>query len=156
MAGLDLAVAIFFVGVLTTISVIDVRRRIVPNSIVLPAAAIVLAARTIAHPSLVWLVAGVGACAFLLVAALVNPAGMGMGDVKLALLLGVAVGRTVPVALAVALAAALVPSVVLLVRHGSRGRTLGIPFAPFLALGGVVALLVGSPVLHAYLAAFGG
>jgi leader peptidase (prepilin peptidase)/N-methyltransferase len=113
---------------------------------VLPAAAIILAARTIVHPSVVWLVAGAGAAGFLLAAAIVRPGGMGMGDVKLALLLGVAVGRTVPLALVVALAAAAVPSIALLVRHGARGRTIGIPFAPFLALGGVVALIAGAPL----------
>ncbi len=111
----DLVVAVFFVAVLIVVSVIDVKHRIIPNRIVLPAAAIVLAARTLVHPSVVWLAAGAGAAAFLLVAAIARPGGMGMGDVKLALLLGVAVGRTVPLALIVALLAALVPSVALLV-----------------------------------------
>ena len=147
MSGaVDLVVAVFFVVVLIVVSVIDVKHRIIPNRIVLPAAAIVLAARTLVHPSVVWLVAGAGAATFLLVAAIVRPGGMGMGDVKLALLLGVAVGRTVPLALIVALVAALVPSVALLVRHGARGRTMGIPFAPFLALGGVIALIAGAPL----------
>ena len=147
MSGIvDMLVAIFFVAVLVVISVVDVQRRIIPNRIVLPAAAIVLAARTAAHPSAVWLIAGAGAAAFLLAAALVRPGGMGMGDVKLALLLGVAVGRTVTLALLVALAAAAIPSVVLLVRHGARGRTMGIPFAPFLAVGGIVALIAGAPL----------
>jgi leader peptidase (prepilin peptidase)/N-methyltransferase len=147
MSGVvDILVAIFFVGVLVVVSVVDVRRRIIPNRIVLPAAAIVLAARTVVHPSVVWLAAGAGAAAFLLAAAIARPGGMGMGDVKLALLLGVAVGRTVPIALVVALVAAAVPSVALLVRHGARGRTMGIPFAPFLAVGGVVALIAGAPL----------
>jgi leader peptidase (prepilin peptidase) / N-methyltransferase len=147
MSGaVDALVAVFFVGVLAVVSVIDVRRRIVPNRIVLPAAAIVLAARTLVHPSAVWLVAGTGAAGFLLAAAAVRPGGMGMGDVKLALLLGVAVGRTVPLALVVALVTAALPSMALLVRHGARGRTMGIPFAPFLALGGVVALFAGAPL----------
>jgi len=144
--AVDLVVAVFFVVVLIVVSVIDVKQRIIPNRIVLPAAAIVLAARTLVHPSVVWLVAGAGAAAFLLVAAIARPGGMGMGDVKLALLLGVAVGRTVPLALIVALLAALVPSVALLVRHGARGRTMGLPFAPFLALGGLVALIAGAPL----------
>ena len=147
MTGIvDVLVAVFFVTVLVVVSVVDVRRRIIPNSIVLPAAAIVLAARTLVHPSVVWLVAGAGAAAFLLAAAIARPGGMGMGDVKLALLLGVAVGRTVPLALLVALVAAALPSVAILVRHGARGRTMGIPFAPFLALGGVVALIAGASV----------
>ena len=142
----DALVAVFFVVVLVVVSVVDVRRRIIPNRIVLPAAAIVLAARTIVHPSVVWLVAGAGAAGFLLAAAVARPGGMGMGDVKLGLLLGVAVGRTVPLALVVALVAAALPSVALLVRHGASGRTMGIPFAPFLALGGVVALIAGAPL----------
>ena len=145
-AIVDALVAVFFVGVLVVVSVVDVRRRIIPDNIVLPATAIVLVARTIVHPSVVWLVAGVGASAFLLAAAIVRPGGMGIGDVKLALLLGVTVGRTVPLALGVALMAAALPSVAILVRHGARGRTMGIPFAPFLALGGVVALLAGAPL----------
>ena len=142
-AALDIAVLVFFVGVVVVLSAIDIRRRIVPNRIVLPAAAVVLAGRTIAHPSIVWFAAGVGAALFLLVAAVVRPGGMGMGDVKLALLVGFAVGPAVVAGLMVALVAALVPSLALLVRHGAGGRTLGFPFAPCLALGGLVAAFAG-------------
>jgi leader peptidase (prepilin peptidase)/N-methyltransferase len=145
-AAVDIVVAAFFVAVLVVISIVDVKERIVPNRVVLPAAAIVLAARTLVHPSLVWIAAGAGAAAFLLAAAIARPGGMGMGDVKLALLLGVAVGRSVPIALVVALVAAAVPSIAILARNGSRGRTMAIPFAPFLALGGLVALVVGGPL----------
>jgi len=74
-----------------------------------------------------------------------------MGDVKLALLLGVALGRTVPVALMGGMIAALVPSVILLAKHGSAARKMGIPFGPFLALGGVTALFAGHVLLNAYL-----
>ena len=88
---------------------------------------------------------------FLLVAALVYPAGMGMGDVKLALLLGVMLGRVVPVALMIGMLSALVPAIVLLVQHGQAGRKMGIPFGPFLAFGGVVGLFAGEPLLDAYL-----
>jgi leader peptidase (prepilin peptidase)/N-methyltransferase len=144
--AVDIAVAVFFVGVLAVVAVVDMRRRIVPNRIVLPAAAVVLAARTLVHPSPVWIVAGLGAALFLLAAAVVRPGGMGMGDVKLALLLGVAVGRSVPLALLVALVAAAIPSAAILIRNGARGRTMAIPFAPFLALGGVVALALGAPI----------
>ena len=143
---LDALVAVLFVGVLAVVSVVDLRRRVIPNRIVLPATVVVLAARTALHPSVVWIVAGAGAAAFLLAAAIVRPGGMGMGDVKLALLLGVAVGRWVPIALVVAVAAAAVPSAVLLLRHGSRGRAMTIPFGPFLALGGVVALVARAPL----------
>jgi len=138
----DALVAVFFVAVLVVVSVVDVRRRIIPNRIVLPAAAIVLAARTIVHPSVVWLVAGAGAAAFLLVAAVVRPGGMGMGDVKLALLLGFATGGAVPLALAAGFLAAFLPSLVLLVRNG-RGAS-AIPLAPFLGFGGAVVLLLSA------------
>jgi len=76
---------------------------------------------------------------------------MGMGDVKLALLLGVAVGRSVPVALVAGMLLALVPSAVLFARHGSAARKMAIPFAPFLALGGLVALFAGPAIVHWYL-----
>jgi leader peptidase (prepilin peptidase)/N-methyltransferase len=77
---------------------------------------------------------------------------MGMGDVKLALLLGAMLGRTVPIALMLGMLAALLPSIVLVARHGSKARKMGIPLAPFLALGGVVALFAGHGLLNAYLA----
>ena len=66
-----------------------------------------------------------------------------MGDVKLALLMGAMLGRAVPVALMLGMILALVPSVVLLARHGAAARKMGIPFGPFLALGSVVALFWG-------------
>jgi leader peptidase (prepilin peptidase)/N-methyltransferase len=98
--------------------------------------------------------AGLGAFAFLLVAALAYPAGMGMGDVKLALLMGAMLGRTVPVALMLGMFAALVPGLVLLARHGKEARRMGIPFGPFLALGAVIALFWGDRLLDAYLDTF--
>ena len=66
-----------------------------------------------------------------------------MGDVKLALLMGVALGRTVPVALMLGMVAALVPAAVHVRTPRPQGRKLAIPFAPFLALGGLVALFAG-------------
>ena len=74
-----------------------------------------------------------------------------MGDVKLALLMGAALGRTVPVALMVGMLAAMIPGLVLFARHGSKARKMGIPFGPFLALGSVVALFWGHDILDAYL-----
>jgi leader peptidase (prepilin peptidase)/N-methyltransferase len=137
--------------VLVAISAIDAERYIIPNRNVLPAAAVVLVAQTALNPSVEWLIAGLGAATFFFVAALVYPGGMGMGDVKLALLLGFMLGRTVPIAIFVAMISALVPSVVLLARHGRAARKMKIPFGPFLALGGVVALFVGDAILDAYL-----
>ncbi len=145
------AVAAAFAATLVLLSAIDVELRIVPNRIVVPAALVALAAQTAIDPSVEWLVAGLAAAAFFLVAALARPGGMGMGDVKLALLLGAMLGRGVLAAIAIALAASFVPAVAILLRHGSRGRKMGIPFAPFLALGGAVALFAGRRIVDAYL-----
>jgi leader peptidase (prepilin peptidase)/N-methyltransferase len=133
------------------VSATDFERRVIPNRIVLPSAAFVLAANTLVHPSVEWIAAGLGAAGFLLLAALAYPAGMGMGDVKLALLMGVGLGRTVPVALMIGMLSALVPAIVLLARHGSAARKMAIPFGPFLAFGGVVTLFAGDALLNAYL-----
>jgi leader peptidase (prepilin peptidase) / N-methyltransferase len=145
------AVGAFFCAALVAVSATDVERFVIPNKVVLPAAAVVLAAQTLLHPSVEWTVGAFGASGFLFLAALAYPAGMGMGDVKLALLLGAMLGRTVPVALMIGMIAALVPSIVLLVRHGSAARRMRIPFGPFLALGGVIALFAGNVLLDAYL-----
>lgn len=136
---------------LVVVTATDLERRIIPNRVVLPAAAAVLALQTVSHPSPEWAIGAAGAAAFLLLAALAYPGGMGMGDVKLALLIGALLGRTTPVGIMLGLLLALIPSVVLLARHGTRARKLGIPFAPFLAAGAVVALFAGEPILHAYL-----
>ena len=148
----DAALASFFCAALVAVSATDLEHRIVPNRVVVPAAAVVLLAQTALHPSVEWVLAGLGASVFLFAAALAYPGGMGMGDVKLALLLGAMLGRTVPIGMMLGMVAALVPSVVLAVRHGARARKMGIPLAPFLALGGVVALFFGHGLLDAYLA----
>jgi leader peptidase (prepilin peptidase)/N-methyltransferase len=150
----DSLVAALFCAALVAVSATDFEHRIVPNRVVLPAAALVLAAQTALHPSPEWALGALGASGFLLLAALAYPAGMGMGDVKLALLLGAMLGRSVTVALMVAMISALLPSVVLLARHGSAARKMAIPFAPFLALGGVGALFAGERLLDAYLTLF--
>ena len=147
----EAAVSAFFCAVLVAVSAIDLEHRIIPNRIVLPATVVVLAANTLRDPSVEWIAAGVGAFLFLFVAALIYPAGMGMGDVKFALLMGVALGRTVPVALMAGMIAAMIPGLVLFARHGSKARKMGIPFGPFLALGSVVALFWGHAILDAYL-----
>lgn len=147
----EAAVAAFFCAVLVSVSAIDIEHRIIPNRIVLPATFVVLAANTARDLSPEWIIAGLAASGFLLAAALVYPAGMGMGDVKLALLMGVALGKTVPVALIVGMLAAMIPGIVLFARHGKKARKMGIPFGPFLALGSVVALFWGHGILDAYL-----
>lgn len=143
-----------FCAVVVVLSAIDLEHRIVPNRIVLPAFAIVLVAHTAIDPSLEWTLAALGASAFLFLFVLAYPAGLGMGDVKLALLLGAMLGTAVGPALMIGFFAALVPSLVLFVRHGARARKMGLPLVPFLALGSVVALFFGDPLLGGYVGLF--
>lgn len=138
-------------AVLAAVTGTDLERRIVPNRIVVPATALALLAQTLRDPGLEWLLACLAAGGLLFLAALAYPAGMGMGDVKLAAFLGAWLGWDVFAALFVGILAALVPAVVILIRHGRAGRKMGIPFAPFLALGGVVAFFAGGPLLDWYL-----
>jgi leader peptidase (prepilin peptidase)/N-methyltransferase len=147
----EAAIAAFFCAVLVAVSAIDLEHRIIPNRIVLPATVVVLVANTARDLSPEWAIAALAGSGFLLAAALVYPAGMGMGDVKLALLMGAALGRTVPAALMVGMLAAMVPSLVLFAKHGSKARKMGIPFGPFLAIGSVVALFWGHDLIDAYL-----
>jgi leader peptidase (prepilin peptidase)/N-methyltransferase len=150
----EAALAAGFCAVLVTLSAIDIQQRIVPNRIVLPAAVVALVAQTAIDPSPEWLLAALGAAGFLFVVVLAYPKGLGMGDVKLALLLGAVLGFSVSVALMLGLFAALVPAAVLVSRHGAAARKMGVPLVPFLALGSVVTLFFGEWMLDAYLGLF--
>jgi leader peptidase (prepilin peptidase)/N-methyltransferase len=134
----------FFAAVLLTLSVIDIRTRRLPNRIVLPAAAVVLVAQIAISPGRAteWIAGALGAFAFLLAAALINPAGLGMGDVKLSLLLGAALGWAVGAALLIGFLAASLAGAVMIARNGWSARKATIPLGPFLALGGLAALFL--------------
>jgi prepilin signal peptidase PulO-like enzyme (type II secretory pathway) len=136
-------VAAVFCLALVVVTATDLEYRLIPNRVVGPASVLVLTGMTVAKPSPEWAISAVAAAAFLLVFGLISPQGMGMGDVKLVFLMGAALGRGVIVALVIASLASLIPSIVILVRHGGAGRKVGFPFGPFLALGSLMALLVG-------------
>jgi leader peptidase (prepilin peptidase)/N-methyltransferase len=138
------AVAVFFLCVLVAVSVVDIERRIIPNRIVLPATALVLAAQIALAPdrALEWVAASLGAALFLLLPLLVYPAGMGLGDVKLALLLGAGLGWAVVPAFAVGFTAAALVGIAMIAYGGLAARKTTIPFGPFLSLGAAVALFL--------------
>jgi leader peptidase (prepilin peptidase)/N-methyltransferase len=142
----DAALAAFYCVALLAVTVTDIERRIIPNRIVVPASAIVLGVHTAIDPRFAWLLGALGGAGFLFVAALISPAGMGMGDVKLAFLIGAMLGVGVVGALAIASVLALVPSVLLLLRHGGAARKMSFAFGPFLAAGGLIILFTGSPL----------
>lgn len=148
------ALAAGFCATLVVLSAIDARHRIVPNRIVVPAAAIALVTHTAIDPTLSWAAWALAAGTALFLVALAHPTGLGMGDVKLALLLGATLGASVTVALLVGLLAALVPAVVLVWRQGSSARKVGVPFVPFLSLGALLGLFFGNALVEAYLGVF--
>ena len=133
----------FFLSVLVALALIDFQQRILPNAIVLPATVVLLAANSAIEPSRTgeWIAAAAGAAALLFVLHLVNPRGMGMGDVKLALLLGVALGGGVMTALLVASLAVWPVAIYLLARRRNI-RSAAIAFGPFLAFGAFAAALI--------------
>jgi len=150
----DIALGLVLIGILIPVALIDLKHRIIPNKITLPAALAAVAIGLATRPSGVpeQLIAGAAAGGFLLAFALAYPRGMGMGDVKLALVLGLFLGRSVAVALFVGVLSATLVGALIIARVGiSKGRKQAVPFGPFLALGGVVALLTGNPILHWYL-----
>lgn len=148
------AVSALACAALVVLAATDLEHRIVPNRVVLPAAAAVLALHTAVSPSPEWALAAAGCTAVLFLVALAYPGGLGMGDVKLTLLIGAMLGRTAPLALMLGTLLALVPSAVLFAQHGTAARKLAIPFAPFLALGAIIALFAGDRLLHIYFGAF--
>jgi leader peptidase (prepilin peptidase)/N-methyltransferase len=129
--------------VLVALAVADLRARVIPNRILGPALLGVLVWQVAFFPerSLEWLLAGLAAGAFFFVPALVYPGAVGLGDVKLAVLLGVALGADVPTALMVGSLTAAPVALFLLVRGGAAARRAALPFGPFLALGAAVVLL---------------
>ncbi|HEY2354882.1 MAG TPA: prepilin peptidase [Gaiellaceae bacterium] len=146
----EAAVAAFFCLVLVAVSATDIELGIIPNRIVLPAAVVILAAQTAIHPSAQWALGALAAGGFLFIVALIAPGGMGMGDVKLMLVLGAMLGATVSVAFFVGMLAAMVPAIVLFARYGVGARKVKLPFGPWLALGAVVALFLGHELLQGY------
>lgn len=147
-------VAAVFCLVLVAISATDLEHGIIPNRIVLPAAVVILAAQTAIHPSPQWALGALAAGGFLFAAALMAPRGMGMGDVKLALVLGAMLGTTVGVGMLVGLLAAMVPAIILFIRLGVGARKVKLPFGPFLAIGALVALFAGHELLQGYWSLF--
>lgn len=124
------------------VTIADLRSRVIPDWPLLLALSMALALCAIAEPAGMGerLVSGAGAGGFLLAAALFRPDGMGLGDVKLAAVLGVYLGTRVLAAMLVAFAAGSLAGLVLLVRHGWEARRRTIPFGPFLALGALIAI----------------
>jgi leader peptidase (prepilin peptidase)/N-methyltransferase len=134
------------VGLLAVVTATDLRSRLVPDRALVISLLVAIPICALSDPGDLpaRLVAGLGAGGFLLAAALIRPDGMGLGDVKLAAVLGVYLGAAVIEAMVVAFAAGSVAGLVLLARHGWGARRRTIPFAPFLALGALLTIAAQS------------
>ncbi len=139
LVGAILAVA------LVLLTAIDLDRRLLPDAIVVPALAVVLILQVAfyADHALEWVLAALIAALFFFVPLLVYPAGMGMGDVKLAALLGAALGKSVAAVIFAGLLAAAAAALFVLAREGLGARKKAIAFGPFLAFGGLLVLFLG-------------
>ena len=148
-----IALGLILVTALVPIVLIDLEHRLIPNLITGPAAVAAIVAGLALDLDGVpeQLIAGAAAGGFFLLAALAYPRGMGMGDVKLAGLMGLCLGKAVAPALMIALVAGVVVGGIVIARLGATaGRKTAVPFGPFLALGAIVALFAGDAMIDWY------
>jgi leader peptidase (prepilin peptidase)/N-methyltransferase len=148
-----IALSILLVLISVPAAVIDLEHRIIPNRITALGAVLALVVGSVLDPGgeLTRLIAGAAAGGFLLLAALAYPGGMGMGDVKLAGMLGLFLGKAVAPALLIALLTGTVVGAVIIARKGAEaGRKTAIPFGPFLVFGALTAIFVGPQIVDFY------
>jgi leader peptidase (prepilin peptidase) / N-methyltransferase len=142
--GAEALLAAFLAAVLVLLAAIDLERRIIPNRIVLPAAALALIGRIALGPgdASQYALAALAAAVFLFLPRLLNANAMGMGDVKLGLLVGGALGWGAATALALGFLLVFPVALWIAIRGGAAAaRRTTIPMGPFLALGALVVLL---------------
>jgi len=148
----DLWLELPFVACLIALAGIDLDHQLLPNKIVYPMAAYGLVASALVDigdfPE--HLIAGTGAFAFLLIAVLAYPSGMGMGDVKLAGAMGVYLGVSVIPAMLVAFLTGTIFGLAIIAREGAQARKKAVPFGIFLAIGGLVGVLAGPELIDFY------
>ena len=152
----ELAVLLPFVALLIAVAGIDYDHRVIPNKLMIAGAGWALLSGALVTPDAMpeALIAGSAAFLALLLTALAYPAGMGMGDVKLAGVMGLFLGYAVVPALFVAFLTGAAVGCVQLARHGIAARKHALPFAPFLALGGLVGVIVGPELIDLYSRSF--
>lgn len=137
---------------LVPVVLIDLRHRLIPDLVVLPATGLALLAGIAAEPGRWWVpvTSALGAAGFLLALSLLYPGGMGLGDVKLALLMGAVLGAAVIPAMAIAFGTGAALGLAMLMRHGAAARRMAVPFGPFLAAGALAALWMGPEMIGWY------
>ena len=152
----EIALGAAFVATLATITLTDLEHRLIPNRVLVVSAVVGIAIVLAGAPDEIGerAIAAGAAFALLFVVAILYPRGMGMGDVKLAAVMGIYLGRAVAPALLIGFAAGALYGAALIARHGSEARKQTVPFGPFLALGGLVALFAGDGIVDWYVDSF--
>jgi leader peptidase (prepilin peptidase)/N-methyltransferase len=154
--AVEVALGIAFVTMLAAITLTDLELRIIPNRVLLVSAVVAIAIAAVGDPSSLpaRAIAAAAAGGLLFLVALAYPKGMGLGDVKLAAVMALFLGRNVAPAILVALLVGSMVGLGLIAREGAAARKRAIPFGPFLAIGGIVGLLAGSQLVDWYLGTF--
>jgi leader peptidase (prepilin peptidase)/N-methyltransferase len=151
----QLALGLILLTTLAAVTLTDLEQRLIPNSILIVAAVVGVAIAATAPSELGQrVIAAAAAGGFFLLAALAFPRGMGMGDVKLAALIGLYLGRGAAPAILIALLGGAVAGIAIIAREGAGGRKQAVPFGPFLAFGALMGLLAGNEILDWYLDSF--
>jgi leader peptidase (prepilin peptidase)/N-methyltransferase len=152
----QLVLGLVFVATLAAITLTDLELRLIPNKVLLVSAIAAVALAVALDPSSLpeRAIAAAAAGGLLFAVAFAYPRGMGMGDVKLAAVMGLYLGRAVAPALLIGFAVGSLFGLALIARHGAAARKQAVPFGPFLALGGVIGLLAGDQLVAWYLGTF--
>jgi leader peptidase (prepilin peptidase)/N-methyltransferase len=152
----QLVLGLVFVATLAAITLTDLELRVIPNKVLIVSALAGVALAAALDPSSLpeRAIAAAAAGGGLFLVALAYPRGMGLGDVKLAAVMGLYLGRAVAPALLIAFAAGALVGLALIARDGAAARKRAIPFGPFLALGGLVGVLAGDQIVSWYLSTF--
>ena len=151
----ELALGLTFCALLVVVTLTDLERRVIPNGVLVAGAVAAVAIAAIGDPSsLPDRAIAARSRRLLLLVALVYPRGMGMGDVKLAAVMGLYLARSVAPALLIGFAVGALFGIAMMARRGASARKQAVPFGPFLALGGLVALWWGNALVDWYLTTF--
>ena len=127
---------------LAAAAAVDLAEHRIPNRLVLPAAVVCAALTLVSGAGFRPLAVGLALVALLLGVSLARPAALGMGDVKLALLISLGLDGYAPIALLLGLALAALAGVLLLVARGREAWRQALPLAPFLTVGALAALVL--------------
>jgi leader peptidase (prepilin peptidase) / N-methyltransferase len=153
----DAVLPLVLVLLMVPVTLIDLDHRIIPNKLMILGAVLAPALVMLVEPDAIveHLIGGAAAGSFFLLAVLAYPRGMGVGDIKLAGVLGLFLGRAVGPAVFIALVSGTLVGALIMARKGvAEGRKTAVPFGPFLALGGVVAVFAGDAMIDWYLGTF--